>query len=198
VSLTRAYFALQLLAFGIGIAVKVSRQRQVLGHSPIVLGAAGQGGLVDWWDRLAPILLIFWPACWVWAAMGNTPVADGARGALGLLLSGVGTAFTVASIFLMGRAWRIGIDPSNRSELAEDGPYRWIRHPIYSGMLLVAVGNALLIPHPAVFAVAAASCLGFAFQARREEDHLRRTFGERYTRYLARTGRFAPRLRARG
>ena len=117
---------------------------------------------------------------------------------LGLVLIALGTALALASIFLMGRAWRIGIDPENRSELAEDGPYRWIRHPIYSDMLLVALGNALVVPHPAVAAITLVTGLGVAFQAYREERHLLRTFGERYARYTARTGRFAPRLRGRG
>ena len=196
-SLTQAYFALQLLAFGIGLALKApaSARRSGTVRSCSARGRTGGTRRLVGSARAHPAVLL---AGLLGVAAHGNPVADGARGALGLVLSGVGTAFTVASIFLMGRACRNGIDPSNRSELAEDGPYRWIRHPIYSGMLLVAVGNALLIPHPAVFAVAAASCLGFAFQARREEDHLRRTFGERYTRYMARTGRFAPRLRAPG
>jgi protein-S-isoprenylcysteine O-methyltransferase Ste14 len=196
--LTRALFALLLLAFALGLAIKVSRQRRVLGRSPIVLGAAGEGGLVDWWDRVAPAALILWPASWIWVAVGGAPLADGVRGALGLVLIVLGAAFALASIFLMGRAWRIGIDPENRSELAEEGPYRWIRHPIYSGMLLVALGNALVVPHPAITAIAVVTGLGFAFQARREERHLLRTFGDRYARYTARTGRFAPRLRSHG
>lgn len=195
--LTRAVFVFLLLGFALGLGIKIARQRRVLGKSPIILGAAGEGGVFDWWDRIGPLALVLWPAAWIWIAVGEAPVAGGTRGAVGLVLIVLGAAFTLASIFLMGRAWRIGIDPSNRSELAEDGPYRWIRHPIYSGMLLVVLGNVLAVPHPAILVLSVVTAIGFTLQAYREERHLLRTFGERYARYLARTGRFAPRLRGR-
>jgi protein-S-isoprenylcysteine O-methyltransferase Ste14 len=191
----RTVFALLLLGFAVGLAVKIARQRRVLGRSPIVLGAAGDGRWFAWWERIASNALIIWPAAWIWVVVGDAPVATGAPAVLGLVLIGLGTALALASIFLMGRAWRIGIDPENRSELAENGPYRWIRHPIYSGMLLVVLGNALVVPHPAVITLTVVTVLGFTLQAYREERHLLRTFGERYERYRARTGRFAPRLR---
>src|SRR2546426_9095251 len=53
--------------------------------------------------------------------------ATGSRLALGLALIVAGGLLSGGSVFLMGRAWRIGLDPANRTELAEDGPYRWIR-----------------------------------------------------------------------
>ena len=99
-----------------------------------------------------------------------------------------------SSIFLMGRAWRMGLDPDNRTELAENGPYRWIRHPIYSGWLLVLLGNVLLIRESTIDVAAAVTALGVFMQAIREEQHMFRTIGERYARYATRTGRFAPRL----
>src|SRR5439155_17881175 len=65
--------------------------------------------------------------------------ATGSRLALGLALIVAGGLLSGSSIFLMGRAWRMGLDPDNRTELAENGPYRWIRHPIYSGWAMSAV-----------------------------------------------------------
>jgi len=94
-------------------------------------------------------------------------------------------------------AWRIGIDPENRTDLAENGPYRWIRHPIYSGWLLMLLGSVLVVPHRAIDLGAIVTAIGVALQARREERHMRETFGERYARYAARTGRFMPRVWAR-
>jgi len=120
--------------------------------------------------------------------------ATGSRLALGLALIVAGGLLSGSSIFLMGRAWRMGLDPDNRTELAENGPYRWIRHPIYSGWLLVLLGNVLLIRESAIDVAAAVTALGVFMQAIREEQHMFRTIGERYARYATRTGRFAPRL----
>jgi protein-S-isoprenylcysteine O-methyltransferase Ste14 len=108
-----------------------------------------------------------------------------------------GGLVSAISVFLMGRAWRIGLDPENRTELAEDGPYRWIRHPIYSGWLVILAGTVLAVPDATVDVAALVTVLGILVQALREEQHMARTLGERYARYAARTGRFAPRLWAR-
>lgn len=126
--------------------------------------------------------------------VGSAPLGAPPARAVGLVLVVAGAAFSLASVFLMGRAWRIGIDPENRTELAECGPYRWVRHPIYAGWLLVLVGNVLAVPHLLIGVAAIVTTLGVVYQARREEAHLLHAFGDRYARYLARTGRFAPPL----
>jgi protein-S-isoprenylcysteine O-methyltransferase Ste14 len=191
---TRAVFALLLIGAPLTLAVKIRAQRRTLGRSPVILGRVGAGPLERWFERLGPFGLLFWPAVWLWIAIGAAPLASGARRAVGVLLVVAGAALSGASIFLMGRAWRIGIDPENRTELAETGPYRWIRHPIYAGWLVMLVGTVVLVPHPLVPVAALVTTVGVLYEAVREERHLVGTFGERYARYLARTGRFAPRL----
>ena len=138
--------------------------------------------------------LLFWPATWLWIALGRVSLSDSPLRALGLVLIGGGAILSASSVFLMGRAWRIGIDPENRTDLAEHGPYRWIRHPIYSGWLVMLVGHVLVVPHPVVDVAALLTTAGVVVEALREERHLHRTFGERYARYARATGRFAPRL----
>ena len=192
--LPRAVFVLLLVAFPVGIGLKIAAQRRALGRSPVILGAAATRSWEAWWERVSPFGLLFWPASWLWVVLGAAPLGAALPCALGLVLLLAGAALTLASVFLMGRAWRIGIDPENRTELAEEGPYRWVRHPIYAGWLLMLVGNVLVVPHPAVEIAAVLTALGVALQARREEQHLLRIFGARYARYAARTGRFAPRL----
>jgi protein-S-isoprenylcysteine O-methyltransferase Ste14 len=193
--ITRAVFAVLAVAFPIGIAVRIRGQRRALGRSPVILGAAGTSSAQAWFERLGPFGLAFWPLAWAWTALGGAPLRGGGTAALGLVLLVAGAGLSLAAVFLMGRAWRIGIDPENRTELAEQGPYRWIRHPIYSGWLVCLLGNVLLVPHPVIGLAAVVTALGAAYQAHREERHLLATFGERYARYMARTGRFVPRLR---
>jgi protein-S-isoprenylcysteine O-methyltransferase Ste14 len=194
--IARVCFALLLVGFPLVVAVKIAVQRRALGRSPVVLGKAPGSSWDQWFERLGPIGLGLWPVVWLWAALGGAPLRTGAASALGIAVMAVGALVAAVSIFAMGRAWRIGIDPENRSELAEDGPYRWIRHPIYSGMLVVLVGTVILIPSGAVLVMALLTVLGITYQARREEQYLLGVFGQRYTQYLGRTGRFFPRLRA--
>jgi protein-S-isoprenylcysteine O-methyltransferase Ste14 len=190
--LPRAVFAVLAIGFPTVVFVKIAAQRRALGKSPVILGTAP--GWQGWFERLSPFALFFWPAVWLGAAVGAPPLATGPRLALGLAFMVAGGLLSASSVFLMGRAWRIGLDPDNRTDLAESGPYRWIRHPIYSGWLLVLLGSVLAIPASTIEVAAVVTALGVAAQARREEQHMLGTIGERYARYAARTGRFAPRL----
>ena len=193
--LTRAFFVLLLIGTPSALTLKIGMQRRALGRSPVVLGVAGDSGWSRWFERASPLGLLIWPAIWLWVAVGAAPAnASGLAHGLGMVIMAAGACLSGASIFLMGRAWRIGIDPENRTELAENGPYRWVRHPIYTGFLLMVIGNVLVVPHLAVDVAALFTVVGVAYQAHREERHLLSTFGERYARYAARTGRFAPRL----
>ena len=159
-----------------------------------MLAVAADGAWARWFERTSPLGLLFWPAIWLWVVLGEAPLNAGLACAVGMVIMAAGAGLSGASVFLMGRAWRIGIDPSNRTELAEDGPYRWVRHPIYSGWLLILIGNVLVVPHLAVDVAALLTAVGVAYQAHREERHLLSTFGDRYARYAARTGHFVPRL----
>jgi len=196
--LARTVLALLLIAFPVAIAAKISAQRRRLGRSPVVLGEVGTSWGERSFERLGPVGLLFWPASWLWVTVLGAPLATGARLHLGLVLMLAGAVLTLASVFLMGRAWRIGIDPTQRSELAEDGPYRWVRHPIYGGWLVTLLGNVLVVPDAVVDVAALLTTLGILYEAVREEQHLLRTFGDRYASYMARTGRFVPRLHPTG
>jgi isoprenylcysteine carboxyl methyltransferase (ICMT) family protein YpbQ len=192
---TRLLFVLLLVGFPLVLGVKIRAQRRALGRSPVVLGRGDERPIERWFERISPLGLLFWPAAWLWIALGRAPLADVPARAVGLVLVAAGALLSGASVFLMGRAWRIGIDPENRTELAEQGPYRWIRHPIYGGFLVMLVGQVLVVPHPVIAVAALVTAAGMLVQALREERHLRGTFGERYARYAAATGRFLPRLR---
>jgi protein-S-isoprenylcysteine O-methyltransferase Ste14 len=191
---TRLLFALLLLGFPLVLGLKIHAQRRVLGRSPVVLGRADERPLERGFDRLAPFALLFWPTTWLWIALGRAPLNDFAGRVVGVVLVAAGATLSASSVFLMGRAWRIGIDPENRTELAHEGPYRWIRHPIYGGFLVMLVGEMLVVPRPAIVIAALLTAAGVVTQALREERHLHRTFGERYARYVAATGRFLPRV----
>jgi protein-S-isoprenylcysteine O-methyltransferase Ste14 len=78
--------------------------------------------------------------------------------------------------------------------LITTGPYHWVRHPMYSAWAVMQLGYGLLTASWAVTIMAAAAFAVVVKRTRAEESSLAVTFGEAYTAYATRTGRFLPRL----
>ena len=77
------------------------------------------------------------------------------------------------------------------------GAYSRIRHPFYTSFLLAFLGAVALFPHWATLALLGYGAAVLNFTAAREEGRLGESeFGAEYRRYVARTGRFLPRLTA--
>jgi protein-S-isoprenylcysteine O-methyltransferase Ste14 len=105
----------------------------------------------------------------------------------------VGILLTFYAQVAMGRSWRIGVDPDERTELVTAGPFALVRNPIFSAMIPTALGLALIVPSVVALAGLAALIVALELQVRVvEEPHLIRTHGEAYREYAARTGRFVP------
>lgn len=93
----------------------------------------------------------------------------------------------------MGRSWRIGID-DRPTGLVIDGVYRHVRHPIYTGMMGLALSLVLLAPSPWTCMLVPLIGFQMGVQARLEEQHLLRQHGEAFANWAASSGRFLPRL----
>jgi len=92
----------------------------------------------------------------------------------------------------MGKSWRMGIDPTERTALVIAGPYRYVRHPIYALSQLMMLASAAAIPSPLMIAAALLHVLLLQWEARREEAHLISVHGQDYRQYCTRIGRFIP------
>jgi protein-S-isoprenylcysteine O-methyltransferase Ste14 len=92
----------------------------------------------------------------------------------------------------MGKSWRVGIDPSERTKLIVTGPYARIRHPIYALSSLLMLATAVIWPAPTMLMIAIAHLMLLQFEARREETHLIQLHGQIYEEYCRRTPRFIP------
>ena len=75
------------------------------------------------------------------------------------------------------------------------GPYAWVRHPIYSGLLLAMIGTALARREPRGFLAVILLWLGFWIKSRMEEGFMLKTFGPEYEEYSRSTGALIQRLR---
>ena len=98
---------------------------------------------------------------------------------------------------MRGRGIPMPID--HPKQLVVSGLYRYVRNPMYLGVLLFLLGEALFLRYPA-FVLYTAIWFGFVnlFVLLYEEPNLRRRFGESYTRYTAAVGRWVPGRRYRG
>ncbi len=98
----------------------------------------------------------------------------------------------------MGRNWRMAVTPGEKTELVTTGLYRSIRHPIYALSILLVAATAVVLPTLPMIAIALTNATLVNLKARNEERHLLAMHGDAYAAYLAGTGRFLPRLFARG
>lgn len=104
-----------------------------------------------------------------------------------------GVAFRWYAIRSLGRYFTRDVATRPGQQVIESGPYRWIRHPSYSGALLTIVGLGLALTNWMALAVAI-SCglIGYGYRVRIEERALCEDLGEPYCSYMHRTRRFIP------
>jgi protein-S-isoprenylcysteine O-methyltransferase Ste14 len=103
-----------------------------------------------------------------------------------------GGAVLAVSALLYFRSWRFRAAVGGRHQLATGGPFRLLRHPIYMGLNLLALGSAVWVPTPIVWAAFVLITIGGDLRARAEETLLLKVFGASYREYAARTRRFVP------
>jgi protein-S-isoprenylcysteine O-methyltransferase Ste14 len=106
----------------------------------------------------------------------------------------VGIAICFWARWHLGANWSGTVTLKEGHELIRTGPYRTIRHPIYTGILLAMLGTALQIGQVRAFIAVLFAFSSFYFKARREESFLTQEFGDRFAEHSKHTGMFLPRL----
>lgn len=107
-----------------------------------------------------------------------------------LLILGGGALVGWARLAFASWRFRARLDAGH--QLATSGPFRFVRHPIYAGLDLLAIGTVLWMPTTLTILGALAMALGGDLRARAEEPLLEHAFGDRYRDYRHRTSRFIP------
>lgn len=113
---------------------------------------------------------------------------------LAVLIAALALAATLVCWKKMGKSWRMGIDPAEKTGLIVTGPYAYVRHPIYALSALLMLASVLCLPTPLMVALAVIHITFLGWEARREERHLVTVHGGEYANYCASTGRFFPRF----
>lgn len=111
--------------------------------------------------------------------------------ALGVVLFYAGLALAVWARRHLGNSWGIPMSANRNAQLVTAGPYRLVRHPIYSGVLLAVLGSAFIndLSWLLFFVFAAAFAI---FSSRQEEKLLARQFSKTYPAYKRRTKMLVP------
>ncbi len=114
--------------------------------------------------------------------------------ALGIAVTVAGIAFAMWARVYLGGNWSSAVTVKVDHQLIRTGPYRWVRHPIYTGLISALVGTAI-VRHQVrgVIAVALVYC-GFKLKSKIEERTMTATFGAQYEEYSRTTGAIVPRL----
>ena len=112
----------------------------------------------------------------------------------GLAITVAGMGFAVWARVHLGRNWSSAPMIKEQHELIRSGPYRLVRHPIYTGLLLAAVGTFLVSGKVRGVLGVVLIYLGFVIKSRIEEEFMVRTFGSEYDDYRRSTGAIFPRV----
>lgn len=111
----------------------------------------------------------------------------------GLAIMWLGLVVRLWAILVLGRAFRTTVEVHAGQQVVERGPYRWIRHPSYTGLLLLAIGFGLAMDSWISLLVALViPILAVAWRISVEEHVLVETLGVAYERYRTRTKRLIP------
>ena len=116
---------------------------------------------------------------------------------IGLVLLAAGLAFAVWARRHLGGNWSGSVTLKEDHELIRSGPYRFMRHPIYSGLLLALLGTAIVIGQWRALIALAFIVVSLLIKMRTEERFMIETFGDDYVRYRAEVPALIPRLVAR-
>ncbi len=132
--------------------------------------------------------LDFGPALGGWYAKLYEPTATTTY--IGAGLAAMGLWVGVWAAVKMGSSFRVHPDP-NGVGLVTDGPFAYVRHPIYSALIFIALGYALSTGYIVKFAATVYLLVVLHFKAEYEEIALNMVYDE-YAAYKQKTGRFIP------
>ena len=145
------------------------------------------GGLLLWFSPLIYLINPHWMA---WSKLG---LADGVRW-LGVFIG----VLCVAGIYWLFSSIGSGITPTSATRtqhtLVTSGPYRWVRHPLYTIGASLFVAFGMMADNWFIATLGILTFILMAIRTPKEEANLIEKFGDEYRQYMKRTGRFLPKL----
>ena len=145
------------------------------------------GGLILW---LSPFVYLINPAWMAWSKIGLPEWARWLGVGLGILC--------VLGIYWLFSSIGSGISPTSATRqqhvLSTKGPYRWVRHPLYTIGSSMFISFGMMADNWFIAALGILTFILMAIRTPKEEANLIEKFGDEYREYMKRTGRFLPKL----
>jgi len=153
----------------------------------VMMMVIGIGGLILW---LSPLVYLINPQWMAWAKAGLPA---------GLRWLGVaGGAVCTLLLYWLFRSIGTNISPTSATRtqhrLVTHGPYRWVRHPLYSVGSTLFVSFGMMADNWFIAMLGLLAFLVMALRTPQEEARLIEKFGDEYRQYMKKTGRFLPKL----
>jgi protein-S-isoprenylcysteine O-methyltransferase Ste14 len=164
------------------------RAKQTVGTEPFLKR------FVYYWLPLILAFLLLGPGKWFGHSLireNFIPHTD-LVGNIGLAIAFIGLAIAFWARYLLGSNWSATVQQKSEHTLITAGPYKFVRHPIYSGLLLMFSGHALIVGDWRAIIAVLIVFVSFWFKLRKEERLMRTLFGEQYVRYLKVTKALVP------
>ncbi len=128
-----------------------------------------------------------------WTRWASMPLPDAVRIAGGALVA-ITIPFFIWLFRHLGKNLTPTADARMEHSLVTTGPYRWVRHPLYTTGMAFWIGMSLLAAKWFLLLIVVAALLFLVARTPREEANLQTRFGGEYRTYQSRTGRYFPRL----
>ncbi|MGH9148581.1 MAG: isoprenylcysteine carboxylmethyltransferase family protein [Vicinamibacterales bacterium] len=132
-----------------------------------------------------------------WMEWSSLPLPGWVRW-MGVGMGMIGGALIVWAFSNLGKNLTDTVVTRRDHTLVVSGPYRWVRHPFYLAVLLTVVANALAAANWFLLLGGISVFLLMVIRTKTEEAKLLERFGDQYRTYMTRTGRFLPKIGARG
>jgi protein-S-isoprenylcysteine O-methyltransferase len=153
------------------------------------------------WRWYVPVVLlpVEWllPPALIALHVGEIEAGWLAARVVGLAVGLTGAALLVWASVVLGRFMMHEAAIREDHALIESGPYRFVRHPVYTGYLALLLGSGVASLNVCLLLLWPVSLLGILMQAAAEEQLLGARFGRDYERYVGRIGRLVPRCWSR-
>ena len=112
--------------------------------------------------------------------------------AAGISIALLGMGLRWYSIWFLGQSFTCEVSTRSDQKVVDSGPYRWFRHPSYTGGLLTVAGLLLCSTNVLAFAGLLVAIPGYGYRIRVEEGVITQELGEPYREYMKRTKRLIP------
>ncbi len=150
-----------------------------------------------------PVGIAFWIGLIAWIADPSWMARSSVSLPAWLRWTGVGLIAAACGLLVwtfrcLGKNLTDTVVTRQEHTLVIHGPYRWVRHPFYDSAALVAVAVSLIAANWYFLVTGVVLFCLLVIRTRTEEENLMARFGDSYRAYRKRTGRFLPRITAKG